>query len=636
MKRIALSLFALLVLSIYLLPSGFGLLQPELTFYPSRVTANSSFVIVADPNPVPGDVIRVIWETVGTTPSKFGLFPKIGDQWICYFSNSDPLSTCGPSPYTMTNAELLWDWEINITSINQDGETGRRDGILVEVGGIDLIPSNINELSDRSVDVVVCPGWVSGGGVTHGVDRVRYESYHSNMTSIGNGDLEFDAELTNCYIGNIALGSYGDFFITFEADQNPPGDDFGGVAVKVSLEPGAGPGLQPGSAIEAENVTKSIKFSYIGQDYTGTGFVLTNIGETNLTGLTVDVSDPDADFSNCLSITIDDTLGGILESGESTTFSYTVDNIPAEGLYVNTWFDVLANVTDEEGNVTEENVTVGEIFMRLGLSVQGGAVADPCEGKNDGFVCSIEGQNGLCVMETCVVGAECIDNNDCSGGKVCTALRCTEVGGCATGSDCYLGAGYADCPSMTVYTGHDCTFGEDQAGVCCETVDCMTDDDCTDLTPHCSSDQKCVECTGDEHCTAPTSICYVNNCVQCIIDADCSGDEECINNQCAEPVIQTICSSEDARCVYAGSDCPEGYVESGETCDKSEPGANDGKCCVEAGDIMPMVFIIIIIAIVGGGAWYYFKKYKKGKGGKGKGKHSKEEEDLEKELEEEF
>lgn len=598
MRKFALLPFAILVLAIlYLMPSASGL-QAGLTVIPSKVTANAGFIAVADPDPLPNEVVRVDWQVIGEGVNEIGLFPNIGNQWICYFSNTDTSSICGPSPFTSTTVDLASDWQIVLLTTNQDGDTATETH-SVEVGGIDLTPSILKAFEDsKNVSIIIYPKQL-GFGI--GVSGVGYSAYYSNMTPIKTGDLDWEDGISG-YKGNITLG-FGDYFIAFEADESGAGTDFGGVVVSVSMErAGVVPGV--GYVVEGPNITKSILFSHSGQSFQGSGS-FTNIGDVNLVNLSMDVL---SGLTSYLSVIPNDP--DLLEAGESGGFSYTVENIPAgSGLWINTWVDVLANVS---GNDT----VVGRIFFDIAVSVQGTG-GDECLGQSDWATCS--GDDGRCVLQTCVVGAECIDNDGCLGSNICQGLRCVSPGGCLLGSTCYQGADSSDCPTEdppTVYTGTNCDLTDDEVGICCNSVECLSSTDCSDPTPYCLSSNECVECLSPDDCDEG----YTCN----------------INKQCEAEF--TPCPS-GGSCLDAGDGCPSEYTSTGSPC--SEAGIADGICCEQLaapeGD-MTFIFIIAIVVIIGVGAWYYFKKYKKGGGGGGRGKRgrSKEEEELEKELEEEF
>jgi len=607
MKKIAILVFVLA--SLLVVPSAFALVAPDLTYYPTKVTADAGFLAVADPHPGVNDVIRVEWlksAGVGGTGALMGLFPKIGNQWICYFSNSDQNSTCGPSPFTTTTA-FGGEWSLQLTSINQDEDSATQSHV-VEVGGIDLTPSSTTiDTNDETVDVIICPREVETG-LGKLVNSINYHVYKSDMTDTGiSGTIDFDAGI-GCNVGTIDTG-LGIFFITFDGEESGAGTDFGGVAINVSVTRTSGIGPS-GYVIDAETIIKSLGFTLPGQSFTGTGN-LTNLGENNLTNITVNTSL----YESQLNITVNPTNNGILEPDESTTFSYTVGNIASnEGLYLNTWFDIHSNVT-VDGTVIDENEKVGEVIMKLSVSYGGGTSENPCTGLGDGSSCP----GGQCVKETCIAGGfDCISDDQCSAGEACQGLMCVSAGGCPSGSSCYAGTSSAACTGSTtaIIPIVSCLTGTDEPGICCIAVECIDDDQCSGSTP----------------------FCYNNQCVECTTNDDCTGEEVCQDNQCQSQQA-TICPS-GSEC---RTECYAGETQTGYWCDISAPGALDGMCCEsgstpdEEGD-MTLIFIIAVVVIIGAGAYYYFKKYKKsgGRGRGGKRKKMSEEEDLEKELEEEF
>jgi len=628
-------LYAVLVLALAgCMPLASGLGEPGLEFYPSQITRDSAFIAVADPQPEPGEVIRVEWSIPSAwmpaglgLEGRMGLFPKEGGQWICWFSNTESSSTCGPSPFIVKTSEEH-NWQIKLIAVNQDNE---RSEVVYStpddftVGGIDLAPViEIIYPNDGIVRVKVCPKTKSTPQSGVDVDSVDYTAYHTNMTQFSTGSIEYDPD-PSCHRGNISLGS-GDYFITFTADQSG-GDDFGGTVINVTM-PAPEPSDDGGSdgdngetggyVIEAGDIEKSIIFESADQEYSN--YVnIENTGENNLTNLTAEM---DEMFTDYIIVSIDDPE--LLEPGQTTKLRYTL--MPGEqGLYAYTNATISANIS--EGGISDlpedaEAEKVGEVFVSVAISVFGSGAADPCEGQADGDACM--GGTGICVLETCVVGADCLDSEDCTGSQVCQALVCSDAGGCPTGYTCYEGTTSAACTGLTIpYSPlRECDFTEAGGdGVCCMEVECIEDVDCTGTETYCVG-YSCVECRTDDDCEQSMGSNY-----------KCS-----VNSECVEKTAVT-CDTGDCY-----SDCPAGYMSTGSLCDldpDGDPEARDGVCCVVSGDgdeegegdMMPLIFIVAIIAIIGIGAYYYLKKYKSKGGRKGR---SKEEEDLEKELEEEF
>ncbi len=571
---------------------------PDITIIPSKITANSSFLVIADPHPDADEIIRVEWMVPTISSYVFGLLPKDGDNWACYFSNTDDTSTCGPSPFEMTTKELGIgvDWRMHFNATNQDLEhTGEIE--TVEIGGIELIPNEIIvNTNNRSAYVKIYPQFISGGGVP--VSGVSYSVYNENFAEVATGNLEYNA-IGGFYFEDITFSGGGDYFIAFEAEKTD-GGDFGGGVVKVSMG-GALPGED--DVIEAQSVSRNVVLNSAQDSYTESGYTLTNIGSANLTNLTLYV---DGSLDDYLAVEVEDS-DIVLEPGKSTTFSFTVESPSGQGLGINTFARIYANVS-ENGIITIENISVGSILFNISLSFIGSGVQDPCEGKSDGALCP----GGKCVHETCILGGfDCLSDDDCGSGEECIGLVCMSAGGCPSGSTCYAGTSSSDCPDKTKYSGKTCEY-ENGSGVCCEAV----------------------ECTVNSDCTTPEPFCVKNNCVECRDDDDCDAGYVCnVNKQCEE--IQATACPSGSTC---RSSCLATEDATGYKCDLSEAGTLDGVCCEPGGtiggegDITPIIFVVVIIAIISVGVWYYFKKYK----GRGRRGRSKEEEDLEKELEEEF
>ena len=124
MRNFALLSSAILVLVLLCLMPSASSLGAGLAVIPERVTADAGFLAIADPAPLADEVVRVEWwvDSEGSV-AYYGLFPKIADQWVCYFSNTDTASTCGPSPFFITTVNLGSVWQMKLTSVNQNGDT---------------------------------------------------------------------------------------------------------------------------------------------------------------------------------------------------------------------------------------------------------------------------------------------------------------------------------------------------------------------------------------------------------------------------------------------------------------------------------------------------------------------------------
>jgi hypothetical protein len=619
MEKTTLLLFVLPVLVLLCLaPLSSGISSPNINFYPTTITKDSAFVAIAEPNPGFGEVVRVEWQTTDGVDTRSGLFPFEDGMWMCFFSNTETSSTCGPSPFTQTGVELGATWEIDLTAINQNGET-TTETHEIDVGSINLVPSYLTLYpSDEIVYVAVYPKYIdSGVGIS--VINVDYSIYNTDMTVVKTGQLDWVLEM-GAYRKNITLAP-GDYFMSFKATQNG-GTDFGGVIINLTMPGGEGggePGTTDGYVVSAQNVTgKTIEFYTTGQTFNGyaNGFTLTNVGSSDLENLTADVPDSLSDY---LDVRVYESE--FLGSGDSTKFNFTIGDIPAgESLHVDTFVDIVANVS-EGGVVTEEDAVVGQIYLQIAVSVIGGASGE-CTGKQDSTSCA--SNTGLCVLETCVIGAECVESDDCSGSQVCQGLSCVSAGGCPTGQ-CYFETCPSTAPELTIFTGYTCDFSGSGAGdgSCCNPVECVDSNDCAgSLEPYCYSN--------------------TNTCVECLSDSDCGSGYECSGGkQCVVSAVSCF----TGFCYDIEDGCPTGSTNTGTSCTSPNSGITSGVCCELSGgnggtgegmDIIQILFIVIIVFIVGVGVWYYFKKVR-GKGrGRGRRGRSKEEEDLEKELGEEF
>ncbi len=168
------------------------------------------------------------------------------------------------------------------------------------------------------------------------------------------------------------------------------------------------------------------------------------------------------------------------------------------------------------------------------------ALDDPCDNDGSAGVCNDAGE---CVG--------CNDSDDCGTDEDCMKAICSS-GDCETVAD---GDAIGDPCSKGGITGV-C----DDDGDC---VECNDHDDCTDPSEdYCAfSIQTCVECTqkngqcGDEFCKVNSGDPTQNECVECIVDADCGDTSvyECLGNNTCDEL------------------CGNGRLDPGEQCDDGSP-----------------------------------------------------------------
>lgn len=334
----------LILLLILALPiPAAALEEPEVTIYPENISANSSFLISIDMHTI-NDSIRVTWIAPGVE-NGYGLFPRIGNRYICYFSNTDPESTCGPNPYT---TPFTYTMELN--AINQRGETSNKT-LTIKVGGIAII-SQIN-LINRTAYIIVLTRGIS--------DSVTYTIYDENMMLVETKRRMDYNPATDKYSANTTLEP-GEYYIVFEA-KSPT--DFGGGVQRLSVpEEVVTDGVpQAGASISIDAMSYNVVLPSPGEEYEISNFKLTNLRTTTLTNLSADIPQ---ELSRYLEIIFEKTT---LDENESTYFTVKLSNI-RNGMYIN------ASIP-----VKSENETIGSIPLDIKVSVpiEGGVVTQIAE-----------------------------------------------------------------------------------------------------------------------------------------------------------------------------------------------------------------------------------------------------------------
>ena len=460
-----------------LFTSALAIEAPEVEIIPSRISANASFLIIADPHPEPGENVRVMWY-VGGTPD-YGLFPKIGDKWMCYFSNTDPYATCGPSLFAQS-----WEYTLVTVAKNQYGNyTNETQGkTTIHVGGISLVPE-ISKSGNR-ITMVVYPNTV--------VDYVSYKVYSQS------GDLipEKSGSLTKnvfSYSGNITLEN-GVYYIAFETESSSL-NDFGGTLVRVAVGVGE---TVPGYALKADPVRWSTVINK-GETKERSGFRIINIGTTTLSNLSISMPE---ELSQYVEIILPKNE---LNASESMYYTVRLENI-FSGMEIHANADILSG-----------KEKVGEIPLEIYVSVinQSQEITEfSCEGKADGEYCL----GGICCNGICREKANCCSDSDCPLGELCVNYVCKAV----EQNEC---EGKED--------GELCSIGVCYHGEC---VECYRDEHCSEgrcENNRCVVSQPENECYGKEDgelCSI--GVCYHGECVECYRDEDCGGGMVCRDNVC--------------------------------------------------------------------------------------------------------
>jgi hypothetical protein len=483
MKRFGTLAFASLLIGLLMPLASAQLPTPDVTFIPSQVSINSSFLIVVDPKV--DDSIRATWFA---PPYGFGQIPRIGDNWVCYFSDTDSKSICGPSPFRY--AGISYPFEVNTTDFS--GNTGGRTMDIV-AGGVELVTDVITSIENSSVDMAVYPSTTVTG--------VSYETYYTGNLTIVPGKSGSLTKQVYAYVGNIDLDP-NEYYIAFSAATG--GGDYGGSVARVDTRIGGnGNGGTDTGYVTVDPVDLNILIEK-NQRYEKSNFRITNLKNQTFSSLSIHIpSTTPIDVNDFLDIIIsNNTLG----PHSSMYFSVVLENV------VN-YMEIKI-----QAQLRSNSTLIGYMPIDIMVSVknESGTTMTTCSGKSDGSDC----YGGICCGDVCRKKANCCDDNDCSSDEGCQNYACIKTGGnggtpdvsCTTGT-CY--AGQSSCPSGEDWTG---TCRESEVdGVCCEV--------------------SVNECEGQSDATScRDGLCCSEECVvgDCCDDIDCSAGYTCSYNYCAE------------------------------------------------------------------------------------------------------
>ena len=113
---------------------------------------------------------------------------------------------------------------------------------------------------------------------------------------------------------------------------------------------------------------------------------------------------------------------------------------------------------------------------------------------------------------------------------------------------------------------------------------CLGDGTCPDPDkPHCDlTFGACVQCYEAEHCAEFGQLCLAGECVDCINQDDCSGNDYCIAGECVECVSNSDCDG--GRSCDQRNRCIEIECMNDVDCDEENPICNFGACAECRGD----------------------------------------------------
>ena len=219
-----------------------------------------------------------------------------------------------------------------------------------------------------------------------------------------------------------------------------------------------------------------------------------------------------------------------------------------------------------------------------GHKCDAGSLVKACGCADDGD-CTGNATNTKCdtlnATDKCV---QCNNNGDCAGGQVCntatnTCVECNGSGDCGTNAN-----GIVCSPDVSITNQCGCALDadctQDVNKTKCDTttthkcVQCNINADCSGTTPQCLNNT-CVECNNDDvHCSGNVLqgikvYCNVTTCVQCKTPSDCPDTGfTCTANEC---VCNDDGGTDNCTC-SPGNECIDASPGPQQKC------ANDGTC----------------------------------------------------------
>ncbi|MBI4021133.1 MAG: hypothetical protein HY369_02735 [Candidatus Aenigmarchaeota archaeon] len=347
MRILLAALFSLLLLA----PPSLAVTTPDLTFIPAQISASSPFIVIAKgQTTVP---TRVTWTVPGFGEADFGSFSKVGDLFVCYFSNADPAALCGPTPFQVATvgfdpATML------VNAVDASGATANKTA-EVPVGSMTLITKPNMEIPVNGTIYmsITTPGNFPTG-VTYAVllKNFSFQADYKPLTYDVVGDK---------WIGNVTLPG-GEYYLVFSATS---ASNFGGTVVSVSVPQDAtGAGVCSVSESDYPLLADQVNIPGVlvekGKPFSKTGYFISNGGSAPVNNITASVP---AALANMLEVALQATS---LDANDTTSFTVTLKNID-QSLTINTIVTLLSNGT-----------AVGEIPVLAAVTVTG---ALTCSGE---------------------------------------------------------------------------------------------------------------------------------------------------------------------------------------------------------------------------------------------------------------
>lgn len=333
---------------------------PSVAFIPDKVSANGAFIMIADPHQAQDESLIVVWEKdygTGEINNK-GSFPRVSGKYVCYFSNADNESTCGPAPFKVIDPAR----KFFVTAINKDNTSGTTVANL-SVGDIQIQPTSFVGGGGRNISI----RWPIS---TFEPSALYYKAYYANNfteTSYSGSALSSGYG----YAIDIPAGP-GAYFVSLRIDHSGTGR-FGGTILRVSI-PESGIYLPGGEFLPSSLIVTPASFEVLlnkNQNYQKTGFSITNTGTIPVGNITTEMP---SGLGQYISVSFSNST--ITPNG---TIFYTITVGGAQhSLSINT-----------KVNITSNNITIGQIPLNVNVSIVNeceGAAPSQCPSREAGGI----------------------------------------------------------------------------------------------------------------------------------------------------------------------------------------------------------------------------------------------------------
>lgn len=188
---------------------------------------------------------------------------------------------------------------------------------------------------------------------------------------------------------------------------------------------------------------------------------------------------------------------------------------------------------------------------------------------------------------SCLVNADCQDDDLCNGQETCEAGACVpgqpvvcDDGDACTGEElCDSATGVClagEDPCLSTAALDACEPTDTEAGYVCRPVDCLADADCEESAPYCDDNNECVACLTNADCddglfcNGP-EVC--NNDHECTagVPVDCDDGDACTGTETCDDTLGACVAGEDPCSLTEALDrCEPATTEEGYVCEVVE------------------------------------------------------------------